>query len=149
VKNWDGVTKLSIKRGRYGASKVKAFNVLKDLPADQYLSVRQLCLWTGIDYFSIARALSNWTRWEYVARYPTTSIGEGDYSYRLLARGRSWLQLALSQLPNAPIFIEELSYWQREVIADKFARMRGLKFKNFVSELHALVQANRSSKTNT
>ena len=108
MRNWNGITKLSTKRGRYGSSKLKAFTVLAGIPEKQYLSVRQLCLMSGIDYHSLARALPKWVRWEYVARYPTTSIGEGDFMYRILAKGRSWLKLALAQLPNAHIFIAEL-----------------------------------------
>lgn len=147
MKHWDGTTKLTTKRGRYGASKVKAFSVLDGIPAKHYLSVRQLCLSTGIDYYSLARALPKWVRWEYVARYPTTSIGEGDYMYQLLAKGRSWLKLALAQLPNAHIFMEELNTWRSVTMSpDRFQEYRDLPFSRFVAGLHELVRTNSSLK---
>ncbi len=141
MKHWDGITKLSIKRGRYGASKLKAFSVLVEIPAKHYLSVRQLCLMSGIGYYSLARALPKWVRWEYVARYPTTSIGEGDYMYQLLAKGRSWLKLALAQLPNAHIFTKELETWQSEIMYPvRFEEYRTLPFNDFILRLHELVK---------
>jgi hypothetical protein len=148
MKHWDGITKLIRKRGRYGSSKVKAFSVLVGIPEKQYLSVRQLCLLSGIDYYSLARALPKWVRWEYVARYPTTVIGEGDFAYRILAKGRSWLKLALAQLPNAPTFSRELENWQTKVMyQSRFEQFRALPFNEFVAGLHELVKANRSTKT--
>ena len=147
MKYWDGITKLSTKRGRYGASKLKAFSVLAKLPAKHYLPVRQLCLQSGIGYYSLARALPKWARWEYVARYPTASIGEGDYMYQLLVKGRSWLKLALAQLPNAHIFIAELEKWQTiTVYPARFEEYRALPFNEFVAGLHELVKANNSLK---
>jgi len=141
VKKWDGKSKLSSKRGRYGSSKVKAFTVLARIPEKHYLSVRQLCLLTGIDYYSLARALPKWVKWGYVTRYPTVSIGEGDYMYRLLSKGRSWLSLALEYLPNANKFIEELEFWQREIINQaRFEEYRTLPFNEFVARLHELVR---------
>ena len=135
MKNWDGITKLSTKRGRYGASKFKAFSILAELPPKHYLSVRKLCLMSGIGYYSLARALPRWTRWEYVARYPTTFIGQGDYMYRLLAKGKSWLALALMQLPNANIFKHELERWQIH-IAPEWNEYMALPFEDFVKRLH-------------
>jgi len=147
MKHWNGITKLNTKRGRYGSSKLKAFSVLVDIPPKHYLSVRQLCLTSGIDYYSLARALPKWVRWEYVARYPTTAIGEGDYMYQLLAKGRSWLKLALAQLPNAQTFTTELETWQREVMhPTRFKEYRVLPFNEFVAGLHELVKANNSLK---
>ena len=147
MKNWNGITKLSTKRGRYGASKLKAFSVLVKLPPKHYLSVRQLCLMSGIGYYSLARALPKWVRWEYVARYPTTVIGEGDYMYRLLAKGRSWLELALVQLPNANLFITELQTWQHDIMYPaRYEAYRKLPFDEFVSRLHELVKAHDSHK---
>lgn len=147
MKHWNGITKLSTKRGRYGASKLKAFSVLAGIPAKRYLSVRQLCLMSGVDYYSLARALPKWVRWEYVARYPTTSIGEGDYMYQLLAKGRSWLKLALAQLPNAHIFTAELEKWQTITMHPaRFEEYRALPFNEFVARLHELVKANNSLK---
>jgi hypothetical protein len=111
-----------------------------------YLSVRQLCLLTGIGYYSLARALPKWVTWEYVARFPTIEIGEGDYAYKVLEKGRSWRQLALEQLPNARIFLDELYYWRKLVMtSDRYERMRQLKFNDFVSELDRLIKANKGN----
>jgi hypothetical protein len=102
---------------------------------------------SGIGYYSLARALPKWVRWEYVARYPTTAIGEGDYMYQLLAKGRSWLKLALAQLPNAHVFTTELQTWQRDVMYPaKYEEYRALSFTDFVARLHELVKANNSLK---
>lgn len=144
---WNGITKLTTKRGRYGCSKLKAFSILNRMAPDQYLPVRQLCLMSGIDYYSLGRALPKWTRWEYVARYPTTSIGEGDYMYQLSAKGKSWLKLALAQLPNANIFVKELETWQKDVMVPAvFSEYRSLPFNDFVARLHGLVKANNGPK---
>ena len=147
MKHWDGITKLASKRGRYGASKLKAFTVLAGIPPTHYLSVRQLCLMSGIDYYSLARALPKWVRWEYVARYPTIAIGEGDFMYMLLTKGHSWLRLAQAQLPNAHIFTKELEVWQKEIMhPTRFAQFRALPFNQFVEGLHELVKANSPQK---
>ena len=135
MKNWNGITKLTTKRGRYGASKFKAFSVLVELPPKHYLSVRKLCLMSGIGYYSLARALPRWTHWEYVARYPTTVIGQGDYMYRLLVKGKSWLDLAIEQLPNANLFKQELEQWQIH-IAPRWDEYMTLPFEDFIKRLH-------------
>jgi len=146
MSDWKGKSKLSKKKGRYGCSKMKGFMVLQELPERRYMSVRQLCLWTGISYYSLARALPNWVRWQYTARQPTVAIGEGDYCYCILAKGRSWRQLALEQLPNARIFLDELYYWRKLVMtSDRYERMRQLKFNDFVSELDRLIKANKGN----
>jgi hypothetical protein len=147
MKNWDGVTKLSKKRGRYGASKLKGFSVLEELEQKEYLSVRQLCLCTGIGYYSLARALPNWVRWEYVSRVPTTGIGEGDYAYGVLEKGRAWQKLAVAQLPNAQVFLEELNKWQLQVMTpEAYQKMRKLKFKDFISALDRMIKNFRDNK---
>jgi len=120
---------------------VKGFTVLQELPAGQYLSVRQLSLWSGIGYYSLARALPKWVTWEYVSRCPTTGIGEGDYMYKILEKGRSWRKLALEQLPNAPVFLQELENWHQQVMKpETYEKMRRLKFKEFTSELDQLIK---------
>jgi len=147
MSDWKGKSKLSRKKGRYGCSKVKGFTVLQELPADQYLSVRQLCLWSGIGYYSLARALPKWITWEYVSRFPTTDIGEGDYMYKILEKGRSWQKLALEQLPNAPVFLQELRNWHQQVMTPEiYEKMRRLKFKDFTSELDGLITKFRGTK---
>ena len=148
MNSWNGKSKLNTKKGRYAASKVKAFSVLGELPGGQYLSVRQLCLWSGIGYFSLARALPNWVRWEYVSRFPTVGIGEGDFQYKILSKGRSWQKLALEHLPNALIFIEELNRWQHSISQEKYEQMLQLKFKDFVAELNRMIKESRMPKKN-
>jgi hypothetical protein len=120
---------------------VKGFSVLEELKPNEYLSVRQLCLLTGIGYYSLARALPRWVTWEYVSRFPTADIGEGDYAYKVLEKGREWQKLALAQLPNAQVFLEELSKWQHQVMTpETYQKMRRLKFINFTSELDRLIK---------
>lgn len=147
MNRWDGITKLTAKRGRYGSSKLKAFNVLNTISAHHFLSARALCLMSGIGYYSLGRALSNWVRWHYVARYPTTAIGEGDYMYQLLPKGRSWLKLALAQLPNAHLFIAELQTWQRDVMSPaRYQEYSKMPFDDFVEKLHKLVKSQARKK---
>jgi hypothetical protein len=147
MKRWNRISRLASKRGRYGRSKLRAFTVLARVPPKHYLSVRQLCLLSGIDYYSLARALPRWVVWEYVARYPTTAIGEGDFMYQLLVKGKSWLKLALVQLPNARIFTKELETWQTVVMhPTRFEEYRTLPFNDFILRLHELVKANNSPK---
>ncbi len=145
MSNWNRITKLTTKRGRYGASKLKAFTVLSNIAPDRYLPVRSLCLLSGIDYYSLGRALPRWTIWFYVGRYPTSSIGEGDYMYQLLAKGKSWLKLAMEQLPNASIFIEELEVWQHDVMKPEvFQELKGLPFNQFVHRLNELIKVSKT-----
>ncbi len=146
MSEFKGISKLSNKRGDYGRSKLLAFAVLESLQPNEYLSVRQLCLQAGIGYFSLGRALPNWTRWEYITRFPTSVIGQGDYAYKILSKGKSWQKLALEHLPNAPIFMEELNRWQRSMSQEKYEEMLQLKFKYFVAELNRLIKINRMSK---
>ncbi|MDD5702931.1 MAG: hypothetical protein PHU23_12880, partial [Dehalococcoidales bacterium] len=134
-KQWK--SKLCTKRGRYGSSKLKAFTVLANLLPKRYITTRQLCLSTGIDYYSLARALPRWIRYEYVSRQPTAIIGEGDFQYRLLPHGRSWLNLAVDNLPNTPMFLNELKTWQNEIMpSDRFSEFMTLPFNVFVTRLH-------------
>ena len=148
MSHFSGKSKLSTKRGDYGRSKVLAFSVLESLQPNQYLSVRQLCLQAGIGYYSLGRALPNWIRWQYVTRFPTLVIGQGDFQYKILVRGRSWQKLALEYLPNAPIFIEDLNRWQHSISQEKYEQMLKLKFKDFVAELNRMIKTNRMPQKN-
>lgn len=129
--------KLLIKRGKYGRSKVKAFTVLSQDPG-QWLSSRELCLWSGIGYRSLARALPKWYTWEYVSRRPCTTYGLGDYEYKLQARGREWLAIARAELPNYGRFISELMAWQAH-IRPKWTEFMAMPFHKFVDSLHEAV----------
>ncbi len=66
------------------------------------------------------------------------SWGEGDYEYKLLAKGKSWLALAKAELPNARKFQAELKSW-RESLPVLGSGLLELPFNSFVSELHYLV----------
>ena len=145
VSTFTGKSKLSTKQGRYGSSKLKAFTVLASLKPGYFLSVRQLCLSSGIDYYTLGRALPRWVNWDYVARYPTSSIGEGDFMYKLLSRGASWLELAKRHLPNAEALLYELEYWQTEVITSElYAELLSEHFAPFVARIHKLSVDNRT-----
>ena len=148
MSEFNGKSRLSTKRGDYGRSKLLVFAVLESLPPNEYLSVRQLCLQAGIGYYSLGRALPNWIRWEYVTRFPTSAIGEGDFAYKILSKGKSWQKLALEYLPNAPIFMEELDRWQRSISQEKYEQMLQLKFKDFVAELNRMIKASRMPRKN-
>ena len=146
-RGWNGITKLTTKRGRYAVRKFKAFSILAELPAGYYCSVRELCLASGLTYYSLARALPNWVLWDYVTRYPMTECGQGDYMYRLLPHGRSWFRLAMVQLPNANLFRRELEIWRNQVM-DKamYESLLTLPFNDFVTQLHELVKASDISQ---
>ncbi len=67
--------------------------------------------------------------------------------YQLLVKGRTWLELALAQLPNASTFTTELQTWQRDVMYPaRYEEYRALPFNDFVTQLHELVKANNSPK---
>lgn len=127
------VSKLTTKRGKYGSSKVKAFTVL--LKEGRWLSARELCLYTGIKYRSLARALPRWYAFEYVTRQPILQFGKGDYEYKLLARGKSWLRLAEANLPNYELFIRELTAWRASLTAKSIEGYMSLGFLPFVNAL--------------
>jgi hypothetical protein len=148
MSDFNGKSRLSTKRGDYGRSKLLAFAVLESLQPNEYLSVRQLCLQAGIGYYSLGRALPNWIRWEYVTRFPTSVIGQGDFAYKILSKGKSWQKLAREHLPNAQPFMEGLNCWQHSISQEKYEKMLKLKFKDFVAELDQMIKASRNPKIN-
>lgn len=137
------VSKLTTKRGKYGKSKVKAFFVL--LAQGGWLSSRSLCLYTGIKYRSLARALPRWYGFAYVNRQPCLIMGQGDYEYILLSRGRDWLRLAEARLPNYKLFISELKAWQATLDSKTIQRYLSMGFLPFVSGLDDAIEFLESS----
>ncbi|MFC1952453.1 hypothetical protein ACFLV8_02270 [Chloroflexota bacterium] len=127
-------SKLQIKRGRYGSSKVKAFSVLNK----GVLTARQLCVLTGIGYYSLARALPRWTRFEYVARDPI--LYGGFYEYALTAKARMWLRLAAQYLPNYALFVQELNTWQDNLAEPTINLLMRMRFNDFTQELDFMVK---------
>ena len=121
-------SKLRTKRGAYGRSKVKAFTVLQNNHG-QWLSTRFLCVSTGIPYHSLARHLPRWWDFGYITRQPY--VGLGDYEYHVLEKAYTWLALARTELPNAKLFLSELSEWQ-EAIQPDFDKMMALPFTKFI-----------------
>jgi len=108
---------LSRRTGSYGRRKYGVFTVL-DGPAfkrgrDGYLSTRELAIYSGVPYRSLTRCLPQWVEWGYVERRPARSIRRhiGDYEYKLLVHGESWLKLANDKLHNSRKFYDELRSW--------------------------------------
>ncbi len=121
---------LSTRRGKYGQRKFKAFALLYEATLEgRWLSARQLCILTGLRYYSLGRALPNWTRWGYVSRRVN---GEGVFIYQLLPYGAGWLWAAKAQLPNATLFERQLKQWQEEHDLAERSRLMSLSFVEFV-----------------
>lgn len=108
---------LSKRTGTYGKRKYQVFTVLFVLGykygRDNYLSTRELAIYSGIPYRSLTRVLPKWVEWEYVERRPAQSFRKhiGDYEYRLMPHGKSWLDLAKNKLHTRIDFHRELSAW--------------------------------------
>jgi hypothetical protein len=124
---------LATKRGRYGRSKVIAFQVLSN---GQWVSTRRLCILTGIGYYSLGRALPRWIRFDYVRRRPCTTWRGGDYEYQVTKHGRDWLKIAERDLPSYRVFMGQLMAWQAELRrGDTVEHMLAVPFSEFVSDL--------------
>jgi len=133
------VSKLTTKRGKYGRSKTKAFTVLASFEKDIWVTARVLCIYSGIGYRSLATALPRWYGFEYVDRRVALHIGNGDFEYKLLSRGKTWLRVAERNLPNFQLFISELEAWQ-STLDEKFVlRLMGLGFLPFVAALDTAI----------
>ena len=106
------VKSLKERGGKYGMAKYKAFTSLENR---EWVTSRELVLLAGLKYHSISRLLPRWLGWEYVERQLTYKFGSGTYEYRLLARGRSWLEVARRDLPMASQFEAELRAWHKYI----------------------------------
>ena len=127
-------SKLELKRGRYGASKAKAFTVLSD---GMWYPARQLCILTGIGYHSLGRTLSRWVNFDYVSRRPIL-LG-GDWEYSLTAKGKKWLRLAALYLPNYRLFMAELKAWQANLASETINELMSMGFIPFVAMLDGMI----------
>lgn len=137
------MSRLRTKRGRYGASKLKAFTVLETAKPD-YFSTRALCILTGIKYYSLARHLARWCGYRYVKRSVCTEFGEGDYQYAIARSGEDWLELAINDLPNATLFLKELNDWNK-FIEPSYKELMALPFKQFTHKLDELIESTKGN----
>ncbi len=136
-------SKLASKRGRYGASKVKAFQVLVDFKG-WWLSARLLCFYTGIGYRSLAGTLAKWCRYGYLERRVCAAWATGDYEYQISERGRSWLKVASRDLRNYGLFLSEVAKWQHAMPKEKDAELLRLPFLSFVSVLDEVIRQHKA-----
>ena len=136
-------SKLSLKRGRYGSSKAKAFTGLSE---NEWLSARQICIVTGIGYYSLGRALPRWVSFGYVIRQPIMIAG--DYEYHLEPKAKKWLRLANSYLPNYSVFMNELKAWRVVLTDDIVGDLMSMSFRSFVSELDNKIRDFRENGSN-
>ncbi|MFC1906925.1 hypothetical protein ACFLW8_02415 [Chloroflexota bacterium] len=128
-------SKLATKRGKYGRSRTKAFTVLASNDKDIWVTARVLCIYSGIGYRSLATALPRWYDFEYVDRRVALYTGNGDYEYKLLSRGTSWLKVAERNLPNFRTFISELEDWQSTLDEKSVLWFMSLGFLPFIAAL--------------
>lgn len=124
-------SKLEVKQGRYGSSKVKIFTILSSYT---WLNTRQLCLASGITYHSLARTLSRWVNFGYIKKRPIEI--HGHYEYALLPKGKTWLSLASRYLPNYQVFIRQLNAWQAIMTDDVIEDFMIMPFNDFVASLN-------------
>ncbi len=136
-------SKLKVKRGRYGRSKVKCFSVFRSNPGE-WLSTRYLCLSTGIPYHSLGRHLPRWHDFGYVTRQPCVSLG--DYEYTARDKAYDWLSLSSQNLPNHKAFISELVAWQTAIKAD-FDKLLVMPFTKFLPAYAKAIKAFERSQT--
>lgn len=123
------ISRLSTKRGLYGRNKVRGFTTLSE--SIRPVPARQLVVFSGASYYSLAGALSWWCDCEYVDREPTPGFTE--YSYILSGKGRAWLRIAAGAMPNYQAFIDDMADWRR-VNACQFERWISLPFSVFIIE---------------
>lgn len=128
-------SKLEVKHGRYGKSKVKAFTVMSD---GRWYPSKQLCILTGISYPSLGSALPRWDNFDYVDRQPI--LFGGRYEYQLTAKGKSWLRLAARFLPNYKVFIAELKAWQANMADAEVDELLSVPFNQFIASLDCMIR---------
>lgn len=142
AKTQNRISRLRTKRGAYGRSKVKAFTILRNNQG-HWLSTRYLCVATGIPYHSLARHLPRWWDFGYVTRQPC--VGLGDYEYHATEKAYTWLKLARTELPNANLFLRELSEW-RKVIEPDFDKLLAMPFTKFIQAYAEAIKAFKRSQ---
>ncbi len=151
------VSKLRIKRGKYGRSKVKAFLCLLQYPElvanptthlviprhTPILTTRQLVIASGISYHSLARALPRWVNFGYVVRREISFAGK--FEYQLFDSGGTWLRLAYRNLPNYNLFVAELIAWQDYIPDDVVSDLIAMPFTQFVPTLDTMIRDFRNN----
>ena len=142
VNTQERTSRLRTKRGAYGRSKVKAFTILQS-NNEYWLSTRYLCVATGIPYHSLARHLPRWWDFGYVTRRPC--VGMGDYEYRATEKAYTWLKLARTELPNANLFLSELSEWHKAIQPDA-DKLLSLPFTKFLPAYAKAIKAFKRSQ---
>ena len=123
---------LATRSGKYGFRKFRAFVTFTEYKP--WLTVRQLCLLSGLSYYSLGRALPQWLRWAYVVRQVSTEYGTGDFVYMLTLRGQYWLRIAIAELPNAALWRSQLDAWRLST-RDDYGKLVSLPFREFVRRL--------------
>lgn len=125
------VRSLRERTGIYGKAKLRAFAVLENR---DWMTSRELILLSGLPYHSISKLLSKWVGFGYLERHLSYKFGTGDYEYRLLSRGRDWLEVARRDLPAAKRFEAELRQWQVTIMPRLKILLDG-KFKDVLAIL--------------
>ena len=96
---------------RYGCAKIKTLKALSDRGA---LSLRQLCITTGIEYRVMAVSVLKWLKQGMVIRgkiyNERTEIHE--IAYKLTSEGRSWLS---SHKERYTGYLAELESWRNSI----------------------------------
>ena len=103
---------LRIHLGRYDKTKFKCLRVLES-SSDQWVSSKAVISFSDAPFYSVARLLYHWTECQYVLRRPCLRWGTGDFEYKLGQRGKDWLNWSRRELPNAPLFEDELLAWRK------------------------------------
>lgn len=131
---------LSKRRGDYGKRKYKVFTLLWSIAntqgRDGYLSTKELVIYSGIPYRSLTRCLPDWVEWGYVEKRPVTGGVKriGDFEYKILDHGISWLTLARDKLRNKNKFQTELKA-QYTFGSRNFEVLIGMSFNQLVHTL--------------
>ena len=99
-------------QGKHNHTRCLAWLVLYDryLGKKKGLKLRELALLTGISYKSLSTCLSKWIKWRYVG-YRSRP---GGREYRILARGRHWIDRWQSIMPLER-YLNELENIQKGV----------------------------------
>jgi hypothetical protein len=136
------VKTLKTRKGKYGMAKYRAFTSLE---SRQWVTSRELILLAGLKYHSITKLLPKWVRHDYLERRLSLRFGVGSYEYRLMPRGRGWLEAARRDLPMAITFEAELREWQK-YIKPKIPGLMAGKFKDVLEALKPEISKKKRRK---
>lgn len=115
---------------RYGSVKVKALKALSDMGA---LSVRELCITTGIEYRVMAVSVLKWLKQGMIIRGKRYCEYRGGsvVAYKLSPGGRRWLADYKSQYSS---YLAELKAWRDALTIPLIDRWLSMGFTEF--QLH-------------